>query len=56
MEILGQTSIQTILFIVIYSITGVVPLMAALYLLLRRGNAFAPDITRPVRLRLSLWL
>ena len=56
MEILGQTSIQTILFIVIYSITGVVPLMAALYLLLRRGNAFAPDITPPVRLRLSLWL
>ena len=51
MEILGQTSLQTILFIVIYSITGVVPLIAALYLLLRRGNAFAPDITPPVRLR-----
>ena len=51
MEILGQTSLQTILFIVIYSITGVVPLIAALYLLLRRGNAFAPDTTPPLRLR-----
>ena len=51
MEILGQTPVQTILFIVIYTITGVVPLMAALYLLLRRGNAFAPGITPPMRLR-----
>ena len=51
MEILGQTPVQTILFIVIYTITGVVPLMAALYLLLRRGNAFAPDTTPPLRLR-----
>jgi len=51
MEILGQTSIQAIVLIVIYSITGVVPLIAALYLLLRRGNAFAPDTTPPVRLR-----
>jgi AraC-like DNA-binding protein len=51
MEILGQTPVQTILFIVIYTITGVVPLMAALYLLLRRGNAFAPDTMPPVRLR-----
>ena len=51
MEILGQTPVQTILFIVIYTITGVVPLMAALYLLLRRGNAFAPDTMPPLRLR-----
>ena len=51
MDILGQTSLQTILFIVIYTITGIVPLIAALYLLLRRGNAFAPDVTPPVRLR-----
>nr|MCR4919970.1 hypothetical protein [Prevotella sp.] len=51
MEILGQAPVQTILYIVIYTITGVVPLMAALYLLLRRGNAFAPDTTPPVRLR-----
>ena len=51
METLGQTTIQAILFIVIYSITGMVPLIAALYLLLRRGNAFAPDTTPPLRLR-----
>ena len=40
-----------ILFFILYGVTGVVPLFAALYLLLRRGNAFAPDITPPVRLR-----
>ena len=51
MDILEQTSIQSILFFILYGITGVVPLLAALYLLLRRGNAFAPDITPPVRLR-----
>ena len=42
---------EFILFFVLYGITGVVPLMAAVYLLLRRGNAFAPDVTPPVRLR-----
>ena len=51
MDILGHTSIQLILFLILYGITGVVPLIAALYLLLRRGNAFAPDVTPPVRLR-----
>ena len=51
MELFGQTSIQLILFFVLYGITGVVPLIAALYLLLRRGNAFAPDVTPPMRLR-----
>ena len=40
-----------IFFFILYGITGAVPLMAALYLLLRRGNAFAPDVTPPVRLR-----
>ena len=44
MEILGQTPVQTILFIVIYTITGVVPAIAAVYLLLRRANAIAPGI------------
>ena len=39
--------IQYILFFVIYSMTGVVPLLAAVYLLLRRGNAFAHDVTPP---------
>ncbi|MBQ8968943.1 MAG: helix-turn-helix transcriptional regulator [Bacteroidaceae bacterium] len=51
MDILGQTSVQSILFFILYGVTGAVPLLAALYLLLRRGNAFAPDITPPVRLR-----
>ncbi len=51
MGIFEQTSIQAILFIVIYSIMGVVPLIAALYLLLSPGNAFAPGVTPPVRLR-----
>lgn len=38
-------------FFILYGITGVVPFIAAVYLLLRRGNAFAPDITPPIRLR-----
>ena len=40
-----------ILFFILYGVSGVVPLMAALYLLLRRGNAIAPGIKPPVRLR-----
>ena len=51
METLGQTSIQLILFFVLYGVTGVVPLLAALYLLLRPVNAIAPGVTPPVRLR-----
>ena len=43
--------LQLVLFFVLYGITGVVPLIAAVYLLLRRGNAFAPDTTPPLRLR-----
>ena len=46
-----QISAEVILFFILYGITGVVPLIAALYLLLRRGNAIAPGITPPVRLR-----
>ena len=38
-------------FYILYGITGAVPFLAALYLLLRRGNAFAPEVTPPVRLR-----
>ncbi|MBQ9665240.1 MAG: helix-turn-helix transcriptional regulator [Bacteroidaceae bacterium] len=44
-------SAELILFFILYGITGVVPFMAAIYLLLRRGNAFAPEVTPPVRLR-----
>jgi len=40
-----------ILFFMLYGVTGVVPLTAAVYLLLRRGNAFASDVTPPLRLR-----
>ena len=46
-----QISSGMILFFILYGITGVVPLLAAIYLLLRRGNAFAPDVTPPLRLR-----
>ena len=51
MDILGQIPTQLILFFILYGITGVVPLIAALYLLLRRGNAIAPGVTPPLRLR-----
>ncbi len=51
MDIVGQISVQWILFFILYGITGVVPLIAALYLLLRRENAIAPGVTSPVRLR-----
>ena len=48
---LEQISTEAILFFILYGITGVVPLIAALYLLLRKGNAFAPGVTPPLRLR-----
>lgn len=51
MEIFDYIPIQQILFFILYGVTGVVPLIAALYLLLRRGNAIAPGVTPPVRLR-----
>ena len=51
MEIFDYRPIQQILFFILYGVTGVVPLIAALYLLLRRGNAIAPGVTPPVRLR-----
>ena len=51
MDILGQIPIQSILFFIFYGVTGVVSLIAAVYLLLRRGNAIAPGVTPSVRLR-----
>lgn len=42
---------ELILFFILYGITGVVPLIAALYLLLRRANAIVPGVTPPLRLR-----
>jgi len=51
MEIFELNTIQAMLFFVLYGVTGVVPLIAAVYLLLRRANAIAPGVTSPVRLR-----
>ena len=51
MEILGQTPVHSILFFTLYGISGVVPLLAALYLLLRPYNTFSAGIKPPVRLR-----
>ena len=48
---IGNAPAELILFFILYGITGVVPLMAALYLLLRRANAIAPGVTPPLRLR-----
>ena len=39
------------LYIILYSIVTAMNAMASVYLLFRRGNAFAADITPPVRLR-----
>ena len=44
-------STQLILFLILYGITAAVSFMAAVYLLLRRGNAIAPGVRPPVRLR-----
>jgi AraC-like DNA-binding protein len=42
---------EDIFFIMFYAGVTMMALIASCYLLLRRGNAFAPDITPPVRLR-----
>ena len=39
------------LFIILYSVVTAMSLMASIYLLFRRANAIAPDITPPVHLR-----
>ena len=39
------------LFIILYSVVTALSMMASCYLLFRRGNAIAPDVTPPVRLR-----
>ncbi|MBQ8096113.1 MAG: helix-turn-helix domain-containing protein [Prevotella sp.] len=51
MDIIALIPIQLILFFILYVVTGVVPLLAALYLWFYRGNAIAPGVTPPVRLR-----
>ena len=39
------------LFIILYTVVTTIALMASCYLLFRQGNAFARDVTPPVRLR-----
>ena len=39
------------LFIILYSVVTAMAMIASCYLLFRDGNAFAADITPPVRLR-----
>ena len=39
------------LFIILYSVVTAMAMMASCYLLFRRANAIAPDVTPPVRLR-----
>ena len=43
--------LQDIFFVLLYGGVIMLDVVAALYLLLRRGNAIAPEVTSPVRLR-----
>lgn len=47
----GQEILNDIVFVILYGGVIMLSVVAALYLLLRRGNAFAPEVTSPVRLR-----
>ena len=40
-----------VLYMMLYAVVAVLNLVAGCYLLFRRGNAFAPDVTSPIRLR-----
>ena len=40
-----------VLYMMLYAVVAVLNLVAGCYLLFRRGNAIAPDITSPIRLR-----
>lgn len=46
-----QAVLEDIFFVILYGGVTMLEVVAALYLLLRRGNAIAPDVTSPVRLR-----
>jgi hypothetical protein len=39
------------LYIMLYAVVTAIAMLASCYLLLRRANAIAPDITSPIRLR-----
>ena len=47
----GQISLDVILLFKLYGVGAAVAAGACLYLVLRRANAFAPEVTPPVRLR-----
>lgn len=47
----SQEILHDIFFVILYGGVIMLNLVAAVYLLLRRGNAIAPDVTSPVRLR-----
>lgn len=47
----AQKILQDIVFVIIYGGVIMLNVVAALYLLLRRGNAVMPEVTSPVRLR-----
>ena len=42
---------EDMLYMMLYAVVTASAVMASCYLLFRRGNAFAPDITTPIRLR-----
>lgn len=48
----AQEILQDIVFVILYGGVMGLSVAAAIYLLLRRGNAFAPGVTPPLRLRL----
>ena len=47
----GQLPLDIILLLMLYAGATATDVIACIYLLLRRGNAFAPDVTTPARLR-----
>ncbi|MBO4634197.1 MAG: AraC family transcriptional regulator [Bacteroidales bacterium] len=47
----AQAILQDVFFVTLYGGVTMLNAVAALYLLLRRGNAIAPDVTSPVRVR-----
>jgi len=48
----AQELLQDIVFVILYGCVMGLSIAAALYLLLRRSNAIAPEVTPPLRLRL----
>ena len=47
----GPISLEILLLLMLYAAGTAVDAIACIYLLFRRANAFAPDVTPPARLR-----